>query len=100
MTSAANNPILVLVPGVANLQLHATMERVAVNFHVKDRSLYSPVVTKVWRFNPQTIGLYTRASVQADLLKLFPDVARRELKFEMWYYDDIAGEVYTIYIYI
>ena len=51
-----------------------------------------PSFYKVWQFNHQTIGSYTRENIQ-EFLKLSPEVVRRQLNFEVWYYDDIAREV-------
>lgn len=51
------------------------------------------VVKKVWRFDPRRIEQYDRAGVEAELVELFPDVARRGLRFDLSYVDDLAGEV-------
>lgn len=59
------------------------MECIAEHFHVKNCSL---VVH-------QTIDSYIRENVQKELLKLFPEVACRQIHFEIRYYDDKAGEV-------
>ena len=37
--------------------------------------------------------MYTRASVQADVVERFPDIQQRGLQLELWYTDDLAGEV-------
>ena len=50
-------------------------------------------VTKIWRFYVNRISDYTRRSVEADLIQLFPDIARKGLKLRMWYIDELAGEV-------
>ena len=36
---------------------------------------------------------YTRAKVEQELIALFPDVSRKNLKLSLWYEDDLAGEV-------
>ena len=68
-----------------------TMERVAVQLHLGHRSEGGPTVSKVWRFS--STEQYTRKRVQEELVSLFPDVRRRDLKFQLWYYDDLAGEL-------
>ena len=65
------------------------MERVVILVHVDS----GPTVKKVWRFDTSKIQLYDRASAEAELVQLFPDVARKGLKFDLWYTDDLAGEV-------
>ena len=35
----------------------------------------------------------TREGLEGELVQLFPDIARKGMKLETWYYDDIAGEV-------
>lgn len=71
---------------------HIDMERVVVLLHVSSDS-GGAGVKKVWRFDTSRIENYTRASVEAELVQLFPDVARKELKFNLWYEDDLAGKV-------
>ena len=73
------------------------MERVVVVLHIG-----SADVRKVWRFDTNSIKQYVRAGVEAELVELFPDVARKGLKFDLWYEDDLAGKVcysYNIYFY-
>lgn len=36
---------------------------------------------------------YTRSVVEDELVQLFPDISRRGLKLNLWYEDDIAGDV-------
>ena len=67
------------------------MERVVVQLHAGDSP--EAVVKKVWRFDTSNIEQYDRGGVEAELVQLFPDVARKGLKFELWYVDDLAGEV-------
>ena len=67
------------------------MERVVVQLHVGDSP--EAVVKKVWRFDTSIIEQYDRGGVEAELVQLFPDVARKGLKFDLWYVDDLAGEV-------
>lgn len=71
------------------------MERVAVKLHLGERET-GPLVTKVWRFHADKVCDATRASVQEELVQLFPDVSRRGLKFNLWYLDELAGEVSCI----
>ena len=68
------------------------MERVVVQLYVGDSS-EDVVVKKVWRFDTSRIEQYDRAGVEAELVQLFPDVARRGLRFDLSYVDDLAGEV-------
>ena len=58
------------------------MERVAVQLHLVDRET-GPIVTKVWRFDSENVCNATRASVQEELVQLFPDISRRGLKFNL-----------------
>ena len=55
------------------------------------------VVKKVWRFatiyDTSNIEQYDREAVEAELVQLFPDVARKGLEFDLWYVDNLAGEV-------
>ena len=62
-----------------------------MQLHVGDS--LEAVVKKVWRFDTSCIEQYDRAGVEAELVKLFPDVARRMLRFNLSYVDDLAGEV-------
>jgi len=64
------------------------MERAVVELHLKSDS-----VRKVWRFQPELINDYTRSIVEDELVQLFPDISRRGLKLNLWYEDDIAGDV-------
>ena len=48
----------------------------AVQLHLVDRGT-GPIVTKVWRFDGENVCNATRASVQEELVELFPDVSRR-----------------------
>lgn len=54
--------------------------------------------TKIWRFDVNRIVDYTRRSVEADLIQLFPDIARKGLKLRMWYVDEFAGEVSALLV--
>ena len=47
------------------------MERLAVQLHLVDRET-GPIVTKVWRFDGENVCNATRASVQEELVELFP----------------------------
>ena len=69
-----------------------------VHLHVNPEP--GSVVKKVWRFDTTSIKHYSRVAVQAELVQLFPDVSRRGLKFDMWYEDDLAGEVRTSRLYL
>ena len=42
------------------------------------------VVKKLWRFDSSNIEQYDRRAVEAELVQLFPDVARKGLKFNPW----------------
>jgi len=44
--------------------------------------------------------LYTRAIVKDQLVQLFPDISSRSLKLNLWYEDDIAGDVSYTYMYL
>ena len=68
------------------------MERVAVVLHLKDRET-GAAVRKVWRFQRQGVETYTRAGVQAELVQMFQDIQRRGLQLDLWYTDDLVGEV-------
>ena len=68
------------------------MERVAVVLHLRDKEI-GPTVKKVWRFRKNGIEEYTRAQVQSEIVDLFPDIQRRGLHLELWYTDDLAGDV-------
>ena len=65
------------------------MERVVVCLHVGS----SDSIKKVWRFDVNRITEYTRKKVESELVQLFPDIARKGLKLNIWYLDDLAGEV-------
>ena len=52
------------------------MERVVVQLHVGD-SPEAVVKKKVWRFDTSNIEQYDRGAVEAELVQLFPDVARK-----------------------
>ena len=71
------------------------MVRVVIHLH-----LSGAVVKKVWRFDQCSIQQYTRASVESELVQLFPDVSRKGLKFDLWYEDDLAGEVRIVVLLI
>ena len=64
------------------------MDRVILLLHLK-----SGCVRKLWRFDPTNIAQYTRAETKNELVQLFPDIAQRGLKLNLWYEDDFAGEV-------
>ena len=64
----------------------------AIHVYVGDSS-EAVAAKKVWRFDTSRIELYDRAGVEAELVKLFPDVARRGLRLDLSYVDDLAGEV-------
>ena len=66
----------------------ADTERVVIHLH-----LGQSVVKKVWRFDPRRLQDYTRSKVEQELIDLFPDVSRKNLKLSLWYEDDLAGEV-------
>ena len=66
------------------------MERIAVVLHLKDKEI-GPTIKKVWRFS--SMEEYTRAQVQSEIVELFPDIQRRGLQLELWYTDDLAGDV-------
>ena len=66
-------------------------ERVAVILHLGE----SATVRKVWRFDSSQRSTYTRKRIEEELLSLFPDVERKGLRFEVFYEDDLVGEVYT-----
>ena len=53
------------------------MERVVVQLHVGDSP--EAVVKKVWRFDTSNIEQYDRGAVEAELVQLFPDVARKRI---------------------
>ena len=57
------------------------MERVVVQLHAGDSP--EAVVKKVWRFDTSNIEQYDRGAVEAELVQLFPDVARKGLKFDL-----------------
>ena len=62
--------------------------RVAVYLHIGDG-----IVKKVWRFLNDDIHNYTRATVQNEIVQLFPDIDRKNLKLQMWYTDELVGKV-------
>ena len=64
------------------------LERVIVLLHLKSEN-----IPKVWRFDPLCINQYTRKDVEYELIGLFPDISRRGLKLNLWYEDDLAGDV-------
>ena len=68
------------------------MDCVVVASHVEDCECGS-IVMKVWQYNRQGISGVTREGLEGELVQLFPDIARKGMKLETWYYDDIAGEV-------
>uniref|UniRef100_A0A1X7TS05 Uncharacterized protein n=1 Tax=Amphimedon queenslandica TaxID=400682 RepID=A0A1X7TS05_AMPQE len=63
-------------------------EKVAVLLHVDDRC-----IKKAWRFDDSRISFYTRDMVEADLIQLYPDIARKGHKLDLWYFDELIGEV-------
>lgn len=42
---------------------------------------------------PSIIEQYNRASVEVELVKLLPNVTCKGLRFDLWYVDNLAGEV-------
>ena len=64
------------------------MERAIVELHLKSDS-----VRKVWQFHPEMTDDYIRSVVEDELVQLFPDISRRVFKLNLWYEDDIAGDV-------
>ena len=68
----------------------SAMERVAVIFHLGESS----TVRKVWRFDSSKRSTYTRKQIEEELLSLFPDVEHKGLRFEVFYEDDLVGEVH------
>ena len=69
-------------------KLHDGMSIVVVQLHVGDSP--EAVVKKVWRFDASNIEQYDREAVEAELVQ---HVARKGLKFDLWYVDNLAGEV-------
>jgi len=64
------------------------MDRVMVLLHLKSEYIHI-----LWRFDPSSIGhcrQYTRAEAENELVYLFPDIARKGLKLNLWYEDDFA----------
>ena len=48
---------------------------------------------KPWRFNPSDISSYRLTDVEEDILRLFPDVAKRDCKLTFHYKDSLVGDV-------
>ena len=64
------------------------MEKLKVVLHVGDTE-----VTKLWRFDSTKIVEYSRNEVETMLISLFPDVAKKGLRLEMHYEDDLVGNI-------
>ena len=64
-------------------------EKVAVSLHVGDRC-----IKKAWRFDDSHIFFYTRDMVEADIIQLYPDIARKGHKLDLWYFDELIGGSY------
>ena len=54
-----------------------------MQLYVSDSS--EAVVKKVWRLDTSCIEQYDRGGVEAELVNLFPDKARRGLRFNLLY---------------
>ena len=48
---------------------------------------------KPWRFNSSDISTYRLADVEEDILKLFPDVAKRDSRLTFQYKDSLIGDI-------
>ena len=66
------------------------MKRVAVILHLGE----STTVRKVWRFDSSKRSTYTRKQIEEEFLSLFPDVERKGLRFEVFYEDELVGEIH------
>ena len=62
--------------------------KIAVVLQHREKSTPKP-----WRFNPSDIQNYCLADVEEDVLKLFPDVAKRGSRLIFRYKDSLVGEV-------
>ena len=51
----------------------------------------------VLRFDSSKRSTYTRKQIEEELLSLFPDVERKGLRFEVFYEDDLVGEVHSLH---
>ena len=50
-------------------------------------------VKKAWRFNCLDTRLYTLASIETELIQLFPEVQEKGLGLRLSYQDDIIGTI-------
>lgn len=62
--------------------------KIAVVLQQGDRSTRKP-----WRFNPSDISTYRLSDVEEDILKLFPDVAKRDSRLTFQYKDSLIGDI-------
>ena len=64
------------------------VERIAIALRVGDAD-----IKKAWRYHSDHISKYTRKEVENKIIELFPDFDRKGLKLEMWYQDELIGDV-------
>lgn len=69
----------------------ATSLKVAVALHTSN--CQEPAIKKVWRFDSTKIREYSREGVEKELASLFPDASSRRLRLELWYLDELVGQV-------
>ena len=85
---------IALASDVCSAIVTSAMERVADILHLGESSTYT--VRKVWRLYSSKRSTYTRKQIEEELLSLFPDVERKGLGFEVFYEDDLVGEVHAL----
>ena len=51
------------------------------------------LIQKVWRYNDQTIHLYSRDGVERELTELFPLIKSKSFRLELSYEDSLVGKI-------
>ena len=50
-------------------------------------------ITKVWRFDANSIQLYWLKQVKSDVLEFFPSISQRRLGISLSYNDSLVGAI-------
>ena len=51
------------------------------------------LIQKVWRYNAETIHLYSRQRVETELTELFPSIEAKGFRLELSYEDSLVGKI-------
>lgn len=51
------------------------------------------LIQKVWRYNAETIHLYSRQRVETELIELFPSIEAKGFRLELSYEDSLVGKI-------